>query len=293
MKLSRARAILAGLALAVGALAAAGFAERERIVLSVIAWKTPKTTLEARARLIEPSVQFFLPTQGEPPYPAVIQFHGCGGMRQAFMEQWAKVANERGYLAVVVDSFAPRGITRERALETVCAGKELIGSERAGDALAAYEIVRQRSDVDPGRIVLAGWSHGGWTVMDLLAMTGAGAAPAGVAGASADFRPAGAVLVYPYCGRGAWSRFAKWRPAPPALALIAGADTVVDPRECARLFDKMKSAGGDVAMVVYDGADHVFDDKHLPDEFKHFFDAEAQADAERRYGAFLEKLAAR
>ena len=105
--------------------------------------------------------------------------------------------------------------------------------------------------------------------------------------------PAGVVAVYPYCGRGAWSRFEAWDPAPPALALIAGADTVVDAEECARLFQKMKSAGGEVELVVYEGVDHVFDDRHLPEEFRHFFNAEAQADAERRFGAFLDRLKTR
>lgn len=289
----RARAIVSVLAAGLAVLAAGGFVARERLTLSYLAWRAPKAPLAARAALLEASMQFLPPAGLRPPYPAVIQLHGCGGMRQAFMEQWATVANQRGYLAVIVDSYAPRGISRERALKTVCAGKELIGTERAGDALAAFEIVRQRSDVDADRIVLAGWSHGAWSVMDLMAMNGAGTAPGGVSGPVPRIAPAGVIAVYPYCGRGAWSRFAKWRPAPPALALVAGADSVVDAQECRRLFTRMKADGGDVDLVVYEDADHVFDDKHLPAEFRHFFHAEAQADAERRYGAFLDRIAAR
>lgn len=293
MKIFRVRTIAAGLVFLTAVAAAAGFAARERIVLSYLVATAPKTTLEARAQMLQPAMQFLPPPGLPPPYPAVIQLHGCGGMRQAFMEQWARVAGDRGYMAVIVDSYAPRGISRERALQSVCAGKELIGSERAGDALAAFEIVRKRSDVDPARIVLAGWSHGAWTAMDLLAMNGAKVAPAGLESPVPRVDPAGVVAFYPYCGRGAWSRFEAWDPAPPALALIAGADTVVDAEECRRLFGRMKAAGAAVELVVYEGADHAFDDKHLPEEFRHFFNAEAQADAERRFGAFLDRLKAR
>jgi tRNA pseudouridine38-40 synthase len=38
-------------------------------------------------------------------------------------------------MAVAVDSFAPRGISRARALALVCTGVELPGWQRAGDVL--------------------------------------------------------------------------------------------------------------------------------------------------------------
>ena len=283
-----------GILLALFAVALVGgagaYLQRERILLSYYALKIPKSPLEAREQLIAPTMQFFPPQGASPPYPAVIQLHGCGGMRQGHMEQWTKIANEHGYMAVVVDSYAPRGITRERARQTVCQGKEFIGQERAGDALAAFRIVSERKDVDPSKIVLAGWSHGGWTAMDLVAMTSAGVSPAGIAGKPENIAPAGLILFYPYCGRGAWSRVARWRPSPPTLALVAGADTVVNAKECEDLFAAMKSRGGDVDLVVYDKADHSFDDMFLPNEYKYYFNADAEADAEIQYAAFLEKL---
>jgi dienelactone hydrolase len=283
------RAALALAAVAIGL--AAGWVNRERVALDLLAARVGKTTLAAREALLAPAIEYLPPEGVAPPYPTVIQFHGCGGMRPAFMRQWADVANAAGFMAVIVDSYAPRGIARERALETVCKGKELIGQERAGDVLAAYDIVRQRSDVDAGRIVLAGWSHGAWSVMDLLAL--GGAAPAGLAGGGPEPAPAGVIAVYPYCGVGARSRISPWRARPATLAFIAGADTVVDPKECTALFEKMNKAGLEAQVVVYPDADHVFDDRHLPDEFKHFFNGEALADAERRYAEFLSQIAGR
>jgi dienelactone hydrolase len=280
----KARALLAVAALAAGGLVGV-WLNRERLMLIMLAAHVEQTMLAERAALIEPHMQF-LPPAGPPPYPAVLQFHGCGGMRQSFMARWADVAREAGYMAVIVDSYAPRGITAERALSSVCAGKELIGQERAGDALAALDIVRKRSDVDPSRLVLAGWSHGAWSAMDLLAR-----APAGVKDPDRP-RVAGAILFYPYCGRGAWSRLADWRRPPQTLAFIPTSDTIVAADECLDVLERLKSRGAPIDIRAYEGVDHAFDDPDHPPEWIRFYNAEAHADAVRRYRDFLRTIAA-
>src|SRR6266705_4020809 len=45
---------------------------------------------------------------GEGPFPAVVQLHGCGGL-EAQSYRWARWLAEHGYVALVVDSFGPRG----------------------------------------------------------------------------------------------------------------------------------------------------------------------------------------
>lgn len=287
------RPVALGLA-ALALFAAGAYGQREQLTLGWLAAQTPRTTLEAREALIGPAMTLHPPADIPPPWPAVIQFHGCAGMRADFMQQWAEAANRRGWLAVVVDSTGPRGIDRDRALASVCAGKELIGQERAGDVLAAYDIVRARPDVDASKIVLAGWSHGAWSVMDLIAMTPPRRLPAGVA--REGVKPpdiAGAILVYPYCGLGAWTRLDGWRKPVPALALVAGADTVVDPAACPKVFEQLKEDGADIDLVIYPGADHVFDDPFLAPKDRHMYDAEAHADATRRYETFLAEIAGR
>lgn len=272
-------------------LGAVGFLKRETLMLGAMAASAEKTTLAEREAFIAPAMEFVPPEGAAPPYPVVIQFHGCAGIRPPFMAQWAKVANEAGFMAVIVDSFAPRGVSRAEALKTICKGTDLIGQERAGDVLAAYEIVRARSDVDASKIVLAGWSHGAWSAMDLIALDPPHRWPAGMAKTKIDaLQLAGFIGVYPYCGRGAWTRAIGWKRPVKTLMLLAGADTIVDPDECPALARRLENAGAEIDTHVYEGVDHVFDDPSLEPEFQYLYNAAAQADAMERYRAFLEEI---
>jgi dienelactone hydrolase len=264
---------------------------REPLVLDALSLRASRSTLAERQALIAPAMQFRPPEGGAPPYPAVIFFHGCAGLRQPFMDQWTAVANQAGFMAVVVDSHGPRGIDRPRALETVCGGKELIGQERAGDVLAAYEIVRQRSDVDRSKIALAGWSHGAWSVMDFIAMDPPKRRPAGITGRlNEPHSIAGAILVYPYCGLGTWSHLIGWRRPVPTLALVAGADSIVDPAVCPRVIGALNKKGAGIDLEIYPRSDHAFDDPFLEPAYQHLYDADAHAEEAQRFKAFLEKL---
>lgn len=276
--------------LLVAALGAGAFAQRESLALSAFGLLSEKRTLEDQAALLAPRIEVFAP-DGAGPFPAVIQFHGCSGFRAGWTQAWAKVANDAGYLFVAVDSNGVRGIDRERALKTVCAGKELIGQERAGDVAAALATARARADVDPARIVLAGWSHGAWTVMDYLALEGAGRAPASLKTRPPAAPVAGAILFYPYCGEGTWSRLHAWKQAPKTLMFTAGRDSVVSPQECRDAAGKLAREGVPVDLVDYAGADHAFDDATLiGGPYEYFYDEASAADAARRVAAFLTAL---
>ncbi|MDZ7629546.1 MAG: prolyl oligopeptidase family serine peptidase [Parvularculaceae bacterium] len=274
------------------ALVTAAYVKREELVLTSVALSTPKRSLDKQIALIEPGIEIFTPDAGPGPWPALLQFHGCSGFRRDWMTGWAAIANEAGFIVIAVDSNGPRGIDRERALKTVCAGKELIGQERAGDIAAAIEFARRRADVDAARIVIAGWSHGAWSTMDYLALEGASRAPA-----SLDARPdatplAGAILFYPYCGEGAWSRLSAWKQKPPTLAFVAGRDSVVSPQECRDAAAKLAREGVTVDLVDYPEADHAFDDATLlGGPYAYFYDAPSAADARRRVSAFLKSVA--
>lgn len=282
--------ILAGLGALLLFVSGAWF-NREGLMLGYLGARTERRTLAEQEALIAPFTHVFTPAAGEPPYPAVVQFHGCAGYRPDFMEQWAKVANDAGYLVIAVDSNGARGLDRETALSSVCEGKILIGQERAGDIAAALSLAAARSDVDPERIIAAGWSHGAWSLMDYLALAAAGKRPPSLTETPAAVDPAGVVLFYPYCGEGAWSRLHRWATRASILAFVAGKDTIVDGAICKAQFEKMTREGTPVDLVYYENADHVFDDAGLVGgEFAHYYSPADAADAAARYATFLDAV---
>lgn len=222
---------------------------------------------------------------GPGPFPVVLLFHGCGGVR-AFLHEWARFFVEQGAIAVVVDSLAPRGLAER--WQPVCSGRALLGRERAGDALVAVAQARALPGADPARIFLAGWSHGAWTVMDLLALDPPAGLPTSLAAAPGDLQGvAGAILFYPYCGFAALAHDG-WRPPVPAIALLAGEDTVVKTPECVAAFERARAHGNAVEVTVYPGVDHVFDAAPSPGHpgSSHYAPA-AATDARAKVAAFL------
>lgn len=263
----------------------------DALLLKTIAWRTEKTTLAEHHDFLKDYITVLTPEQGAGPYPTVIQFHGCAGLRREFNETWARRANKAGYAAVLVDSNRARGISYEDSLETVCKGKALLGQERAGDVLAAIAAVERDERLDAGRLVLAGWSHGAWTVMDFLTMDMVRTQPTNLADEKLA-RPhvQGAILFYPHCGRGALSQLREWVEETPALAFVAGRDSIVEPKPCIDFFEQQADAGAPTELVVYPEAEHIFDDATLVSEHPEYYDEASAADAAARYQSFLRRV---
>ncbi len=99
----------------------------------------------------------------------VLMFHGCGGLG-AHLDLYATAATAQGVRVAVVDSFAPRGWSDRFAKTFVCTGAVFRGAERAGDVLASAHGAVAELGADAGALVLAGWSHGAWSIMDLMTM---------------------------------------------------------------------------------------------------------------------------
>jgi len=283
------RALAPAIMLALFACGSSSDVERTR--LEDLAGQTQKRTLAAQAQLIRPYTHVFKPKSGSPPYPAVIQFHGCAGYRDDNMKRWAAVANEEGFIVLAVDSNGARGVNYKASLSTVCNGKSLIGQERAGDVAAALEIARARKDVDPSRIIVSGWSHGAWSIMDFIALASSGRNPASIKGDAASIRPIGAALFYPYCGPGSWSRLEPWDGHERAIAFIAGKDTIVNGPECKARFENIAAAGTRVEITYYPDAEHGFDDPGPDGAKKAYVESrDAAEDAAKRYRLFLESF---
>ncbi len=240
--------------------------------------------------LLQPSMIISKP-EGEGPFPVILQFHGCAGARLPFQKMYAEIANQQGYMSVIVDSMRPRGYSREKAVSTVCSGKEFMGQERAGDVVAALDYVLNRVDTDENNIILAGWSHGAWTIMDLMTMDLKKRLPVSLKsyqGALPKIK--GAVLFYPYCGIGTLSRKTGWTQNPKILALIAGDDHVVNHKQCLKMFNKLEKKNISINKTVYENTEHAFDDPFIEDEWKHWHNPENMRDALSRYGQFLKDL---
>lgn len=235
----------------------------------------PPTREQWAQRLL--SCATLLKPAGRGPYPLVMQFHGCGGPRP-LQQPYAQAALQAGYAVMLVDSFKPRGLSRLDGSMLVCTGLTLHGAERAADLYALYDWAQRQPWVDARRIVASGWSHGGWTVMDALAM--GDSAPRFCRLSDLPKAPleglAGAVLVYPYAAWPSMTYSRGWGAArPKVFALMCGKDQVVGTRYPPRAFDRLDRDGLSVLRLVFDDATHAFDDiaasdpraRHRPDLF--------------------------
>jgi dienelactone hydrolase len=198
---------------------------------------------------------------GEGPFPVVILLHGCGGVRPN-MAVYAGIANRMGVMALVPDSNSLRGIGYEEALETVCTGAKLRAHERAGDLHAVLDLVRQDPKADAARIAIAGWSHGGWTALEALALDQAGKPPASLDGLPPhDLDGVRAVFaMYPYSGFPARSRRWPWRPDIPVESLLVRGDTICNDEDSVEVFNRQVKWGSDVKWRYVENATHAFDE---------------------------------
>ena len=193
--------------------------------------------------------------------PVVVQMHGCGGVAP-MQFRYAEAAHDCGVAAVVVDSHGPRGIGRREAQLTVCSGLKLRGAERAVDLLATLRWLQDQPWADPDRIAVAGWSHGGWTIMEALAQT----SPAGAAEAATLARLKAAVLIYPYAGPLSRTASRGWGANRPRVyACLGGRDAVVGQALPERALTRLEADGLSVRRLVLPDATHSFDDPDADD----------------------------
>jgi dienelactone hydrolase len=239
-----------------------------------------------RWRRLAPEAELLTPS-GRGPFPTVLLFHGCGGVR-AHPHAYARAAVSAGWAALLVDSFAPRGWTRGFAKAMICTGLMFRGGRRAGDVLAAIAGARGLPLVDPDRLVLAGWSHGGWAIMDLMSMPLVRSGEAGLSDAPrVHLRGVrAAFLAYPYVGVASASR--GGRPWPRALDLLVIApsrDHLASVRRHMRALASAVAAGSEVAVWGVEGT-HAFDEPGLMARMMRYDEA-LSGQAMERFADFL------
>jgi dienelactone hydrolase len=187
--------------------------------------------------------------RGDGPFPGVVLLHGCGGVSKS-THQWARWFRQQGYVALVVDSWKPRGVADDCPINA----PDFPGSERFGDAIGALAFLQSRPYVDRARIGAIGWSNGG--VYSMSVINGPSlerARQRGVTVPEPGFRAA--IGVYP----GGCASLTAELSVRPALVLIGDADDWTKAERCVELAMSQRARGADVTVVLYRGAYHYFD----------------------------------
>ena len=229
--------------------------------------------------------------------PAVVMMHGRAGPYSLNVKNggpynastlskrhkmWGESWSALGYVAVLVDSFAPRGFPGGFAQGTINERPDAVNevTVRPLDAFGALAYLRSRPDVAGDRIGLQGWSNGGSAALAALAVDAPGLTSPG-------FR---AALVF-YAGCGLRGRFDAqgYRPYATVLAFHGTADEETSPQRCRRLVERSRSLGGDISLKLYPGASHGFDD---PGRQKELANRAATADAKISAEALFERILA-
>lgn len=250
-----------------------------------------RETVQQRIDALLVGSELYMP-EGEGPFPVVLQFHGCGGMKN-LQARWAATARAAGWAVLVVDSYGHRRIDSFEAYATVCTGLQLWGRERAGDLYAMLEWTRTQGWADPSRIAAAGWSHGGWTVLDAMALQPGAEAEKVTRLSGLRDEPleglVGAFILYPWQGFGALAPSRGLRFDAPVQAIVGTGDSVVGGRYVARTLSAMKTPRLPINVEVFDGATHAFDEIEAQD-WRVKYSPELTARAHGMYTDFLRGL---
>jgi dienelactone hydrolase len=202
--------------------------------------------------------------------PAVVMMHGRAGAYSSRAKgkynaatlsmrhkAWGRAWAKRGYVAVLVDGFGPRGYpkgfprfsydNRPDALNEV--------TVRPLDAYGALAYLRSRPDVQGDRIGLQGWSNGGSAALATMSVD----AP-GIEKPTPETGFRAALVFYPACGlKGRFDRNG-YLPYAPVRVFHGTADEEVSPKKCGQLVKRSRDKGGDITIRFYEGATHSFDD---------------------------------
>lgn len=221
-------------------------------------------SLDGKTRL----VGYLFKPSGLGRHPAVVMMHGRAGAyssladgrydattlskRHAF---WGHFWADRGYAALLVDGFGPRGYPNGFPAHSYTDRPEALNevTVRPFDAYGALAYLRTRSDIDGAHIALQGWSNGGSATLASMSETTLmkmGLKP------SEGF--VGALAFYPACGlHGDFQT--GYRSYAPLRVFSGDADEEVSANHCRQMLQAARP-GGDETITIFSGATHDFDD---------------------------------
>ncbi|NOJ40597.1 dienelactone hydrolase family protein [Bradyrhizobium sp. WSM 1791] len=268
------------------------------------AFATPDTVFFPSADGATEIVAYLFKPQTPGPYPGIVMLHGRGGPYSANVNKgctlvsrtsssvcnasglskrymmWGQYWAERGYIALLPDSFGPRGKARGFGRFTHDDPDRADVNEktvRPLDAEGALSWLRSQRDVVSNRIFLEGWSNGGSTALNVMQRRGA---------KTSGYRAA--LALYPGCGPKALLAPTLATSVPVTL-LLGSDDEEVSAARCQDMAQRSITAGGKIDVVLYPGATHGFDD---PGRRRQSIPGNRSAleDAMKRAIAFVERL---
>jgi len=186
-----------------------------------------------------------LPRPGTDRPPAVVLLHGSGGL-SGYVTDWVDDLNAMGVATFLVDSFTGRGIVNTNNDQSQLGRTAMIV-----DAYRALELLNRHPRIDPGRILLLGFSRGGQAA--LYASLKRFQRTHGTTGR--EF--AAYVAFYPSC---ITSYHDDLEVSDRPIRLFHGtADDYVPVAPCRAYVERLSAKGANVQLTEYPGAGHVFD----------------------------------
>jgi dienelactone hydrolase len=215
--------------------------------------------------------------EGTGPFPAVVGLHGCGGMPETTKRMLGDQLVGWGYVVLLVDSFATRGVDHD-------CFKGFLLAARMSDAYGALAFLAGLAFVDPQRVAAVGFSKGGGTALSLSDGSFSFKLPID-AGAS-KFRAA--VAFNPPC------KAAGARPSIPTLILIGTLDEWTPAVDCTEKAAAWGAEEVPVDLVLYPNVHHGFYYQDLRPGKAMLgrwleYNEEAAIDSTRRMREFLER----
>jgi dienelactone hydrolase len=251
------------------------------------AWAAPLERVEfasAPQRLL-PSIPgdriqgYLAKPDGAGPFPAVIGLHGCAGMHETTRQRLADEVVAWGYVVLLVDSYATRGI------EHACTATAFVTFLwRRQDAYGALDFLARQTFVDRDRVAAVGFSAGARVA---LFVTEPNSFEEFVSpGSNVRFRAAAAF--YPPC------EVASARPGIPTIIFIGALDDWTPAADCSNKLAGWGKDGPPIELVVYPGAYHRFYYVHLQPGMTLFghrleYNGDAADDATHRLHQFLDR----
>ncbi len=182
--------------------------------------------------------------------PAVVLIHGSGGVG-ANVDGWAQELNSIGVAVLILDTFTGRGIT-----QTITDQSQLSSFSMLLDAYKALELLSKHPRIDPARIAVMGFSKGGFAALySSMKRFQKMWAPPGMEFSA--YIPFYTRCDTPYIDDENISDH-------PIRFFHGAADDYVPVEPTKRYVERLKRAGKDVQLTVYEGARHSFDNPLNP-----------------------------